>query len=172
MDDLLQIKNKYGSYISYYEEKELISLIRLKENQPIKIREFKITSIHVKSIENSTIFVIENINKKIIYAPCNVKPFPVNNIKIQNANILIIGNVFHDEPLKDNYLIPVNNPLRDNASSLQEIFKIKKQVNIDKIVITHIEEEWGKSFDDYIKIEKKYKKENIKFAYDGMQINL
>jgi phosphoribosyl 1,2-cyclic phosphate phosphodiesterase len=38
--------------------------------------------------------------------------------------------------------------------------------------IVHIEEEWGKSFDDYKKIEEKYARYNLQFAYDGMKIEL
>lgn len=34
----------------------------------------------------------------------------------------------------------------------------------------NIEEDWGKSYDDYKCLEKKY--ENIEFAYDGMKIEI
>jgi len=37
-------------------------------------------------------------------------------------------------------------------------------------VATHIEEEWDRNYDDYKIIEKKYTKNNIQFAYDGMKI--
>ena len=37
---------------------------------------------------------------------------------------------------------------------------------IKKVIITHLEEDWGKSYDDYLKLENQYNQ--IIFAYDGM----
>jgi len=85
---------------------------------------------------------------------------------------LIIGNVIPDEPLKDGYFVPQDNKLRKEMFSIEEIIEIKEKLNIGKVIITHIEEEWGKSFDDYKGLEKKYRQFNIKFAFDGMRIKL
>ena len=53
---------------------------------------------------------------------------------------------------------------------MEEILELKEKYDIKNIVITHIEEDWGKSYDDYLKLENKY--ESVKFAYDGMEISL
>ena len=45
-----------------------------------------------------------------------------------------------------------------------------KEYNIKKVVITHLEEDWGKSYDDYLKLENEY--EGIVFAYDGMTLEV
>ena len=39
-------------------------------------------------------------------------------------------------------------------------------------VFTHIEEIWNKNYDDYCKLEEKYKDLNIKFAFDGLTIKV
>lgn len=36
----------------------------------------------------------------------------------------------------------------------------------------HIEEAWGKSYDDYKQMEKELKQYYIEFAYDGMSIKI
>lgn len=41
--------------------------------------------------EHVAVFVISSNGKKIIYAPCDVKPFPKSE-KFQGADVLIIGN--------------------------------------------------------------------------------
>lgn len=38
------------------------------------------------------------------------------------------------------------------------------------MIVTHIEEDWGKSYDDYLELEKEY--DGVKFAFDGMEIVL
>jgi len=172
MSDLLSIKNRYGSYFKYYESIGVASLNTLKDNIPFKINNFRITPISVKNNATSTVFLIEEDDKKVIYAPCDVKPFPIANAKLSNADVLIIGNVIPDEPLKDNYFVPQDNELRHEMFSMNEIIEIKERLAVERVVITHIEEEWGKSFDDYKKLEQKYEQFNIRFAYDGMKIKL
>ena len=53
---------------------------------------------------------------------------------------------------------------------MEEALKIKADYNIDNLVFTHLEEHWGKSFDDYKDLEKKCI--SVEFAYDGMTIEL
>jgi len=56
--------------------------------------------------------------------------------------------------------------------SLSEVVELIERINAKGTLIVHIEEEWGKSFDDYKKLEQKYKTWNLQFAYDGMKIKL
>lgn len=37
------------------------------------------------------------------------------------------------------------------------------------LLITHLEEDWGKSYEDYLELQKQY--EGIEFAYDGLKID-
>ena len=48
--------------------------------------------------------------------------------------------------------------------------KRKEKYNIQRVIITHLEEDWGKSYDDYLDIQKQYS--GIEFAFDGMEIIL
>ena len=173
MKDLLAIRNRFSPYLEYYKKKELVNLVELKNKQGIVRKRIKITPILVKPtpLENSTVYVLEHNDKKLIYAPCDVKPFPESEL-LKNAEILIIGGVVPDEPLKDNYFIPEENPLKAELYSIKDLIRIKERLRIRNLIITHIEEEWGKSFDDYKKLEQKYKKHDIRFAFDGMKIKL
>jgi len=72
--------------------------------------------------------------------------------------------------LKNNKRIHHQHPLREELYSMEDIINLKEQYNIKNVIITHIEEYYGKSFSDYQELEKKYK--NIKFAYDGMKIEI
>lgn len=53
---------------------------------------------------------------------------------------------------------------------MSEIEELKTKYNIKRVIITHLEEDWGKSYDDYLKLEKQYN--NTTFAYDGMTFEL
>ncbi|UOW69158.1 MBL fold metallo-hydrolase [Paraclostridium bifermentans] len=165
MEDINSIKFKFGSYLDYYEN--VRKLIRRKPiESSIIIDGIKISFLKVN---HATVFVFEKDNKKVIYAPCDVKPFP-NDIIFERADLLIIGNTVVGDELKDGFILGADNPLRKELFTLDEIQNLKNNYSIKNVIITHLEEDWGKSYDDYIKLEKQYK--NIKFAYDGMKIEI
>lgn len=166
VEDIKKQGTKYGSFIEYYEAKGLVCTK--------KIRAFKKGSILVELVpvdeqEHVAIFVISSNNKKIIYAPCDVKPFPKSE-KFKDADVLIIGNTIVGDVLKDGFVLSEDNPLRKELFSLDEIDAIRKRYDIKEVVITHLEEDWGKSYGDYRELEKKLNFTN--FAYDGLRIQL
>ncbi len=135
-------------------------------NDSIQIGEIKITLIKA---ESATVFVFEEGEKKLIYAPCDVKPFPVNGI-FKDADVMIIGNTVIGDVLKGDFKLEEDNPLREELFVMDEIVDLKNKYNIKKVIMTHLEEDWGKSYDDYLELQNHY--EDISFAYDGMVIKL
>lgn len=170
IEDLKCIKNKFGSYLDYYESMGLIKVESKNELEEFYIKDTKVTIVSVGEEEIASIFVFENKGKKFIYAPCDVKPFPWKCELFYDADVMVIGNTIPDEPLKNGIELADNHPMKDILFVMDEIIEIKETYRIKEVIITHIEEDWGKSYDDYKKLEEKY--ENIKFAYDGMVIEI
>lgn len=157
---------KYGSALEYYESRNLVNITSYDKKNFDNI---VLSLIPVDETENVAIFVFEQDNHKVIYAPCDVKPFPDNTI-FENADYLIIGNTIVGDILKDNFILEKNNPLREELFAMDEIMEIKSKYNIPKVIITHLEEDWGKLYDDYVELQKQYI--GITFAYDGLTIEL
>lgn len=61
-------------------------------------------------------------------------------------------------------------PLRDELFIIIDIEGLKNKYNIKRVIIIHLEEDFGKSYDDYVELEKEL--DGIKFAYDGMKIEI
>jgi len=165
MNDINGIRNTYGSFMDYYEYMELIK--RHIVGDVLKINDIDITFLPVPKEKSVTVFVFESNGKKVVYAPCDCKYFPIDDI-LYNADILIIGNTYIGDTLKNNTLIYPEHKLRKELHSMEDVMEIKNKYRIKDVIITHIEEDWGKSFDEYKELEKKY--QNITFAYDGMKI--
>lgn len=166
LDDLQKQSTAYGSILAYYEAK---GLIRTKGIRNFHEKNISIELIPTDPREHVTIFVISSKEKKVIYAPCDVKPFPSSE-KFRNADILIIGNTIVGDVLKNGFVLEAENPLRKELFTLEEIVRLKAQYGIKKVVLTHLEEDWGKSYDDYKELEKEL--DSIYFAYDGLKISL
>lgn len=165
MNSINSIGFEYGSFLDYYEN--VRNLIKRKVvNSHIIINNIKVSLVQASK---ATVFVFENNKKKVLYAPCDVKPFPENEI-FKNADYLIIGNTIVGEKLKDGFILENNNPLRNELFTMAEIEELKEKYTIKNVIITHLEEDWGKSFNDYLELENSY--DGIKFAYDGMIIEV
>ena len=167
LDDLFGIRSPRGSFLEYYQKvRNLVKVIEVEDE--IKINNLNISFVNVHDT-NVTVFVFEENGKKIVYAPCDVKPFP-DNEKLKNADILIIGDSIPTFNIKDNFYIDEKNSFRKELLVMDEIIKIKSDYNIKKVIVTHLEEIWGLSYDDYLDEAKKY--DNIEFAFDGMEIEI
>lgn len=159
MDDLLAIKNKFSGYLEYYSNMRLCKIIKgdIFKFDKIEIKLFPVITNIV-----STIFLLSEGETKIIYAPCDIKPFPIRKEFI-DSQVLIIGASM---PRGKRYT--ENNPA---LYYIEEIIEIGKSLNIKKIIITHIEEQWGVGYDEYKSMEETFKG-YLSFAYDSMCISI
>ena len=164
IDELKQQSTCKGPVLDYYEWRNLVSR---KKQYSVEKGDITIQLIPVDETERIAIFVIMQGDKKVIYAPCDVKPFPEHEI-FRDADLLSIGNTIIGEVLKDGWVLEPGNPFRESLFVMEEIIGLKEKYNIPQVIMTHIEEDWGKSYDDYLELEKEY--DGIRFAYDGMEI--
>lgn len=155
-----------GSVLEYYVS---CNLAKTEERRCLDKGNIHITLVPVDDRENVVIFVIEQAHKKVIYAPCDVKPFPECAL-FEHADLLIIGNTIIGDKLKGGFEMKEDNPLRRDLFSMDEIMALKERYQIKEVVMTHIEEDWGKSYDDYLQLEKQY--DHVRFAYDGMELEI
>lgn len=180
MEDLLSIQSIYGSFFTYYATHDLIALTTLTENCVLKIDSIEITPILTPGSSsplsplNASLFVITDHEKKMIYASSHCAPFDslLTHPLLQDSTLLIIGDILPEGPLKGGYRISPKNPLREEMITLHELVNVISQLGIERTIVVHIEEEWGKSYTDYRQIEEQYREHNIYFGYDGQKIHL
>lgn len=172
LKEIRRIQSPLGSYFDYFESKHFIKTCSLQFGEEHTFNKIRITPIRLDS--NKTItpaaYLIKENDKKIIYMPCELKPFK-NSDLLQDTDLFIIGSPFLESKagIKS---IPENHPLRHELFSIEEIIDLIKKYNIKKTIVVHIEEMWGLSYDEYKELEKQYTQYNIIFSYDGLKINL
>lgn len=156
-----------GDTLDFYEK--VLGCIIVNATDHIEINGIVVELINNKTKRgNMTFYVIRENCKKAVYAICDNKPFVENNA-YYDADLLIMGLVSDNGVLKDGSSLE-NAPFRDEMYSLDEVIELKNQYRIKKVVISHIDEHWGKSYAYYKEFERGL--DNIVFAYDGMEIIL
>ncbi|UCB61317.1 MAG: MBL fold metallo-hydrolase [Candidatus Bathyarchaeota archaeon] len=167
MGDLKSMRYRGGSFFDYYEKSDLIEIVELQDREELQIGNFIITPFKVHATYNtSTVFLIQEQERRVIYAPCDVKPFP-EDPQLENLALLIIGSFHLEGALKEGIEIPLGNPLRQELFSPTELQDLATRLRAKRTIVTHIEEEWNRNYDEYRDLEKRY---NLLFAYDGMKI--
>lgn len=166
MEDLNAIQNKFGSFLDYYEKMNLVRRHLVAGSMTIGPVTITVVSVPKQAV---SVFVFESGGRKLVYAPCDCLPFPQEKV-LYNPDILLMGNTIVGRILKDGRRLTENHPILEQLYSFEAALALQKQYSAKELIFTHLEEDWGKSFDDYKLFEQNYP--GVRFAYDGMKIEL
>jgi phosphoribosyl 1,2-cyclic phosphate phosphodiesterase len=164
-----RIQSVYGPLIEFYEQQGFV------ERQPFQ-NEIRIGKTHITAISVargphvSFIYVIEREGRKIIYAPCDIKPFPERRSELHGADLLVIQPGIFEEGLQDNFVYEDSHVSRTTLYTFEETIALTKRLEADRTLFVHLEEYWNRSHDDYAALEQKV--DDIRFAYDGMEVTV
>ena len=166
---LRSIHSAYGPLIDYYESHGFVKCIPFRKK--IGIGNITITAIPVdRGSQVSFIYVFEKDGQRMVYAPCDIKPFPEEMLEVQGANLLIIQPGIFEDGLKHGFTYEKNHISRTTLYTFEQTIALAKRIRAEQVLFVHLEEYWNRSYDDYVRLGKRY--ENIRFAYDGMRITV
>jgi phosphoribosyl 1,2-cyclic phosphate phosphodiesterase len=166
---LKTINTQYGSALDFYLDRGFIRLIPFHEK--VKLKNIEITAIAVdRGSQFSFIYVFTEAGRKIVYAPCDIKPFPEHREEVQQPDILIIQPGIFETGLKHQFNYPTDHISRKTLYTFEQTVDLSRRLQAKETIMVHLEEYWNRSYDDYHILESKYS--NIRFAYDGMQLTI
>jgi len=164
-----EIYSQYGSVIDFYQESDFIT-VKLFQDK-IRLDDILITAIPVdRDSQLSFVYVFEKSGKKVVYAPCDLKPFPEHRIEVRQADLLIIQPGIFEKGLKHNFKYPANHISRSTIYTFEQTLDLATRLQSKKVLFVHLEEYWNRSYDDYRALESKNRM--IKFACDGMVVTV
>ncbi len=168
-EPLRALRSQYDAHIDYFLRKGFLRLELFHDN--IQIGDVKITAIPVdRGSQVAFVYVFEKSGCRVVYAPCDIKPFPVNRSEVQRADLLIIQPGIFETGLKHNFKYPAGHISRKTLYTFEQTMELATEVQARKVVFVHLEEHWNRSYDDYHLMEAKDPR--IRFAYDGMRLRV
>ncbi|MBA3036746.1 MAG: hypothetical protein FP814_09660 [Desulfobacterium sp.] len=168
-DRIGNIHSCYGPVIDFYLSSGFVDSVSY--NKCISLGSIQITAIPVdRGNQTAFIYVIEKNLRKMVYAPCDIKPFPENRKEVFDADLLIIQPGMFETGLKHDFKYPDDHISRKTLYTFDETLRLAQRINAKKILFTHIEEYWNRSYDDYKELEKQF--DNVRFAYDGLRVSI
>lgn len=163
------IRSVYGPVIDFYEGQGFIKIVLFQKR--ITVGKTNITAIPVdRGSQMAFVYIFEKEGKRVVYAPCDIKPFPVDRQEVQDADLLVIQPGIFETGLKHSFIYPEDHISRTTLYTFDQTMELAKQVHAKKVLFVHLEEYWNRGYDDYLEIEKGYS--NICFAFDGMKVRV
>ena len=136
-----------------------------------RIGDTEVTALLVdRGSQTAYVYVFEQDGHRVIYAPCDMKPFPVDRPEVQHADLLITQPGRFDDGIKHGFRYPPGHISRTTLYSFEETLALAAQIKAKKTVFMHLEEHWHRSYDDYRALEKQHR--GIRFAHDGMPLRV
>ncbi|MFC1872723.1 MBL fold metallo-hydrolase [Chloroflexota bacterium] len=166
-DRLHTLTSQYGSFAEFFLRRGFLSIEPFEES--ITIEGVKITAVPVDTgNQKSSVYVFTKGGKKLVYATCDIKPFPEYHPESQNPDILVIQPGIFEDGLKHGFVYPDEHISRKSHYTFPETLALAGRIGAKKTILVHLEEYWNRTYDQYREMETQYTK--IAFAYDGMQI--
>ena len=166
---LRKIQSQYGPLLDYYEAQGFIVCSPFLDT--VRLGTLRITAIAVERGEQTSfVYVFEQGRKKMVYAPCDIKPFPETRREVQKADLLVIQSGIFEDGLKHGFRYPADHISRTTLYTFEETMALGKRIEAGQILFMHLEEYWNRSFEDYLAIEERH--DNIRFAFDGMHVTV
>jgi phosphoribosyl 1,2-cyclic phosphate phosphodiesterase len=169
MEKLVDIRSIYGPLIDFYEAQGFVEC-RVFERET-RIGDTAVTAIPVdRGSQTSFVYVFEKQGVTLIYAPCDIKPFPEERGEVQGADLLVIQPGMFEDHLKHGFTYPQDHISRKTLYTFDETVALARRIRTKQVVFVHLEEYWNRGYDDYRAIEKEF--DNVRFAYDGMRVSV
>jgi phosphoribosyl 1,2-cyclic phosphate phosphodiesterase len=169
VEPLREIRSQYGPLLDFYQESGFVRLMLFQDR--VEIGDVRITAISVdRGRQMAFVYVFEKSGRKVVYAPCDIKPFPEHRKEVQQADLLIIQPGIFEKGLKHGFKYLAEHISRTTLYTFEQTLDLAKRLQAKKVLFVHLEEYWNRSYDDYRALESKNKA--VRFAYDGMQVTV
>lgn len=168
-EPIRRLGSQYGPLVDFYRESGFIRLRLFHDS--IQLGDIRLTAIPVdRGSQLAFIYVFEKAGRKVVYAVCDIRPFPEHRDEVQRADLLIVQPGIFEKGLKHGFKYPADHISRTNLYTYEQTIALATRLQAKKVVFVHLEEYWNRSYDDYRALESKNRK--IRFAYDGMQLEV
>jgi phosphoribosyl 1,2-cyclic phosphate phosphodiesterase len=160
-------------HLAFFEHSKLVRLIQLADGAVVtlgttQIRPFRLAEDYVYA------FLFEGEGKRVLIVPDELFGWePSDDMQAVDLAVLPMG-VVEFNPFTNERLIPENHPVLRSESTFQHTLEVIMALQAKRILITHIEEPDGLSYDDLQLLGKRLRSEglNVYFAYDTLMINV
>jgi phosphoribosyl 1,2-cyclic phosphate phosphodiesterase len=161
-----EIMSRFGPFFEFWQH---LGVARVHSMEgPVRAGDVLVEAVVFKTIHrtitHSTAYIVTSGDRKFVYAPCDITPFPEDG-RFRNCDLMILQVGWHGPEMAER---AKNGPHYE--ISMEEILGIAGRYRPKRLVLTHIGDEVGMLPKDLASLEAKFSEFNLEFAHDGMEI--
>jgi phosphoribosyl 1,2-cyclic phosphate phosphodiesterase len=169
-------RERLGSWehLEFFAERlQIVELIEVRDGETVTVdgttvRPFRLAEDYVYA------FVFEGDAQRVLIAPDELNGWqPSTDIRGVDLAVIPMGIAeFH--PLTGERRISADHPMLRAEATFEETLEIVRALGARKVVLAHIEEMDGLTYDDLLEVERRLATDglNVQFAYDTMLIDV
>lgn len=162
-----RLQSQYGPVVDFYVQRGFIRLLPFENN--IQVEDVTIDAIPVdRGEQTALVYVFQKRGNRIVYAPCDLKPFPEHRDEVHHPDLLVVQPGIFETGLKHRFRYPVGHKSRTTLYTLEQTLELAERIKAKKVLFVHLEEYWNRSYDDYRALES----DGVRFAYDGLRVTV
>jgi len=163
------IRSAYGPLIDFYVRQGFVELVPFGDS--ITVGDVTIRAIPVdRGDQTAFVHVFDDGERKLAYAPCDIKPFPEHRAEVRDPDLLVIQPGMFESGLKHGFRYPEDHVSRTTLYTFDETLALARRIRAHRVIFSHLEEYWNRGHGDYLALETEL--DNARFAYDGMRVRI
>lgn len=159
---------RFGPFFEFWQHLGIATVARM--DAPVEAGNVKVEAVVFETMHmtptHSTVYIVTSREKKFLYAPCDITPFPEDE-RFNGCDLMILQVGWHGQEMAERAR---NGPHYE--ISMDEIVAIAEKYRPKSVILTHIGDEVGLLRQDLDKLEQAYSGINLRFARDDMEIEL
>jgi len=163
-----EMMSRFGPFFEFWDVLGISGTGRM--DGPVQIGNVTIDAVVFETMHrtmtHSTAYIITSGEKKIVYAPCDITPFPRDE-RFMDCDLMILQTGWCGPEMAERAR---NGPHYE--ISMDEILNIAREYRPGRIILTHLGDEAKLLSNDMREIEAKYSEFNLTFAHDGMSVDV
>jgi len=168
-EPLRSIRSQYGPVMDFYEQSGFVRLVTFRDS--VDIGGVHVTAIPVqRDSQVAFVYVFDADGSRVVYAVCDIKPFPEHRAETHEADLLIVQPGIFETGLKHDFEYQPDHISRTTLYTFDQTMELARRLHAMRVLFVHIEEYWNRSHADYMALESN--DGAIRFAYDGMRLTV
>jgi phosphoribosyl 1,2-cyclic phosphate phosphodiesterase len=156
--------------LDYFERAGIVRIHEVGEGELFQLNGMSVRPFRMAQ-PGLTAYLLEQESSRSVFAIDDTKDWKPGT-ELLDPDLLVLEAGWFERDPQGNVIVPSGHWIRDAESSFEETLEIIERINPRKAVLTHIEQLWARSYEDYLELEKKHRGRKLRFAYDGLRIKL
>ncbi len=159
-------------HLEYLQAQRLVRLRELPDGEEVRlegvtIRPFRLAEAYVYA------FLVSGADRRLLIAPDELRGWnPPTSVRDLDLAVIPMG-VLEFDPLSGERRLHPDHPVLESEATFRQTLGIVRALNAKRVVMTHIEEPDGVSYDDLLELEERLRRDglDLRFAYDTLLLD-